>query len=230
MNHAIVTPAEWIAARQALQAREKELTRLRDEVTRLRMQMPWCKVEQTYEFEGADGKMSLADLFGTKSQLIIYHFMYGPDWDEGCKSCSFWADQYDAINVHIGARDVALAVISRAPWQQFEAFRARMGWRFRWLSSSGNTFNQDFKVSFPGAETGFYNFRETRVMDEMPGLSVFCKDRQGSIFHTYGTFSRGLDCLNATYQMLDLVPKGRDEGGLSFPMAWVKHHDKYSAD
>lgn len=219
--------ATWHTARLELLEKEKQLTRLRDEVAEARRQMPWRQVETNYQFSDENGAANLSDLFQDKSQLVLYHYMYGPGWQEGCKSCSFWADQYDTINHHIGARDVALAVVSRAPWQDFQAFKKRMGWKFRWLSSSESTFNTDFNVSFPNQSTGTYNFQETNVMEEMPGLSVFAKNEAGDIFHTYSVYSRGLDPLNATYQVLDLVPKGRDEAGLPFAMSWVKFHDRY---
>ncbi|MCZ6502901.1 MAG: DUF899 domain-containing protein [Gammaproteobacteria bacterium] len=219
---------EWIAARQELLVKEKEFSKLGDELTAARQALPWRKIDKEYKFESSQGKFTLNDLFAGKSQLITYHFMYAPGWQDGCKSCSFWADQYDTINLHIGQRDVSLAVISRAPWQDFQAFKERMGWQFRWLSSSENSFNSDFKVSFPDQDTGFYNYREASVMEELPGLSVFFKDEKGDIFHTYSCYARGLDPLNATYQMLDLVPSGRNEGDLPFPMAWVNLHDNYS--
>lgn len=217
----------WIEARQSLLEKEKELTRLRDEVSAARQAMPWVPVEESYTFENEEGTFTLSDLFNDKSQLIIYHFMYGRGWQEGCKSCSFWADQYDTINLHIGQRDVAIAVVSRAPWQDFSDFKQRMGWQFRWLSSAGTTFNTDFHVSFDTPGEGYYNYRTTGVGEEMPGLSVFAKDDEGKVFHTYSCYARGLDPLNATYQMLDLTPKGRDEEALSFPMGWVNHHDRY---
>ncbi|MGE0624877.1 MAG: DUF899 domain-containing protein [Pseudomonadales bacterium] len=225
--HEVVDRAGWLEARRALLAKEKALTRLRDEVASARRELPWERVELDYQFEGPDGSETLGDLFAGKHQLIVYHFMYGPDWEEGCKSCSFWADQYDAVNLHIGARDVALAVVSRAPWQTFQPFKARMGWRFKWVSSAGSSFNEDYGVSFPGRERGIYNYRETDVMEELPGLSVFYRDDDGALYHTYSAYSRGLDALNAVYQMLDLVPKGRDEAALDYPMAWVRHHDRY---
>lgn len=227
MKHKVVTESEWIAARQELLAKEKELAAFRDEVTRARQQLPWRRITESYTFQDSRGTSTLAELFGDRSQLIVYHFMFGPGWEEGCPSCSFWADQYDVIDMHIGQRDVALVAVSRADWREFEPFRRRMGWHFRWVSSAGNSFNRDFNVSFPDQETGFYNFREGGVGEEMPGLSVFYKDEAGEIFHTYSTFSRGLDPLNVTYQMLDLVPRGRDEQDLDFPMAWVRHHDRY---
>ena len=227
MKNEVADRQTWLAAREALLTKEKELTRLRDEVTRARRAMPWQAVTTEYVFDTPDGRATLADLFEDKSQLITYHFMYGPDWQEGCKSCSFWADQYDAINQHIGARDVAIVCVSRAPLEVFTPFKQRMGWRFRWVSAAENTFNVDYHVSFPGQQTGTYNYRETSVAEELPGLSVFYKADDGSLYHTYSAYSRGLDALNATYQMLDLVPKGRDEEKLDYPMAWVQLHDQY---
>ena len=224
---ACVTKQEWLSARKALLAKEKHLTQLREEVAQARRQLPWEPVDEGYVFEGQGGEVSLADLFNNKSQLVVYHFMYGPAWEEGCKSCSFWADQYDTINMHIGARDVALAVISRAPWQAFQSFKERMGWRFTWVSSANNNFNMDYHVSHPDGGESEYNYQQTRVMEEMPGLSVFAKGDDGCVYHTYSCYARGLDQLNATYQVLDLVPKGRDEDSLPFTMDWVKHHDRY---
>ena len=227
-QHKIVSEKEWLAARRKLLAKEKEFSKIRDELTSARQALPWQKVKEDYAFESSEGKFALSELFAGKSQLIIYHFMFAPGWQEGCKLCSFWADQYDTINQHIGQRDVSLAVISRAPWQDFQLFKETMGWQFHWLSSAANSFNHDFHVSFPDQKTGVYNYREGNVMEELPGLSVFFKDERGDVFHTYSCYARGLDPLNATYQMLDLVPKGRDEGDLPFPMAWVNHHHKYS--
>ena len=224
-----VSKDEWVRARKLLLEKEKELTHLRDEVAVARQRLPWHRVETTYQFSGPDGDVTLAELFGDKSQLVIYHFMYGPGWQEGCKSCSFWADQYDTISTHIAARDVALAVVSRAPWQEFQSFKERMAWRFTWVSSAENTFNMDYHVSHPEGGEGEYNYRTTGVMEEMPGLSVFAKDDNGEIFHTYSCYSRGLDALNATYQVLDLVPKGRDEQDLGFSMGWVQLHDQYES-
>lgn len=223
----IATSSEWLEARKSLLEKEKALSKLKDEVTLARQQMPWQKIEADYVFENETGEVSLASLFEGSSQLILVHFMYGPGWDAGCKSCSFWADQYDAMRNHLAGRDVSLAVVSRAPWQDFSAFKARMGWTFPWLSSIGNSFNFDFNVSFPGEERGVYNYSETTVMEEHPGISVFAKNENGEIFHTYSAYARGLDSLNATYQMLDIVPKGRDEDDLPFSMAWVNHHDAY---
>lgn len=227
MTNNVVSESEWLIARKTLLEQEKALNRQRDEIARARRDLPWHAVKEDYLFSSPVGDFSLSELFEDKSQLILYHFMYGPDWDEGCKSCSFWADQYDTINLHIGARDVSLAVISRAPWQKFNTFKERMGWQFKWLSSAENSFNSDYQVSYPGEEKGIYNYRETGVMEEMPGLSVFFKDEDGKMYHTYSTYSRGLDPLNATYQMLDLVPRGRDESALNFGMEWVRLHDSY---
>ena len=226
-EHTIVNNEDWLAARRELLRKEKEFSKIRDELSLARQALPWREVVQHYTFESNQGNSTLEDLFSGKSQLITYHYMFAPDWQEGCKSCSFWADQYDTINQHIGQRDVSLAVISRAPWQKFDNFKTRMGWKFHWLSSAENSFNQDFNVSFPGQEKGTYNYQESKVMEELPGLSVFTKDSDGIIYHTYSCYSRGLDPLNATYQMLDLTPKGRDEKDLPFPMAWVNFHDKY---
>ncbi len=223
----VVDHATWTEARKTLLAKEKQLTALRDEVAQARRAMPWQAVTKEYTFDSPEGQVTLSNLFADKSQLITYHFMYGTDWQEGCKSCSFWADQYDSINKHIGARDVAITCVSRAPLEVFTPFKQRMGWRFNWVSSADSDFNMDFGVSFPGQTSGIYNYRETNVMEELPGLSVFYKDGDGNIYHTYSAYSRGLDALNATYQMLDLVPKGRDEQDLPFPMAWVDLHDSY---
>lgn len=224
----IVDQSTWTAARQSLLEKEKELTLLRDEVTKARQALPWKRVETDYKFSSSVGDRKLSDLFADRNQLIVIHFMYGPGWEEGCKSCSFWADQYDALIPHLGGRDVSLAVVSRAPWQDFDAFKKRMDWQFDWLSSADNSFNTDFNVSFPDQETGNYNFRETRVMEEHPGVSVFTRNAEDEVFHTYSLYSRGLDPLNATYQLLDLVPKGRDEEALPFSMSWVQHHDRYN--
>lgn len=230
MNNKVVSSDEWLQARQALLEQEKALTRLRDEVAEARRAMPWTRVETDCLFHGPEGPCRLSDLFAGKSQLITYHYMFGPDWQEGCKSCSFWADQYDTINLHIGQRDVALAVISSAPWQTFLPFKQRMGWKFNWVSAAGTTFNHDYHVTFDDAGVNDYNYQMTGTGEEMPGLSVFYRDADGNMFHTYSCYARGLDPLNATYQMLDLVPRGRDEAALDYPMAWVRLHDQYTID
>ena len=225
--NSIVNKEQWLEERRVLLGKEKELAHLREEVAEARRGLPWQKVKEGYLFEDNKGIVSLADLFGDKSQLIIVHYMFGPGWEQGCKVCSFWADQYDAMRPHLAARDVSLVAVSRAPWQDINPFKQRMGWQFPWFSSASGSFNSDFQVSFPGQEKGQYNYRETQVMEENPGMSVFTKSDDGEIFHTYSTYSRGLDPMNAAYQMLDLVPKGRDEANLPFPMAWVQFHDEY---
>jgi predicted dithiol-disulfide oxidoreductase (DUF899 family) len=232
-QHEVVASGEWIARRKAFLKKEKEFTRLRDELSRERRQLPWERVEKNYLFDGATGKQSLADLFGGKSQLIVYHFMFGPGWEEGCKSCSYLADHFDSMRIHLAHRDVNLAVISRAPSDQLQAFQRRMGWKFPWVSSFGNAFNRDYHVSFAKEDANdgnvIYNFAEIKFgMEELPGASVFYKEANGEIFHTYSTYARGLDILVGTYNFLDLAPKGRDEEGLAHTMAWVRHHDRYA--
>jgi len=228
----IVEREEWLAARRAHLAREKEFTRLRDELSAERRDLPWVAVDEEYVFEGPQGRRTLSDLFDGRQQLIVYHFMYGPDWEEGCPSCSFWADGYDGFVSHLNHRDISLAVISNAPVDELEAYRRRMGWSFEWLSAMGTNFNSDYHVSFSPEELEggevTYNFGKTSFpSSEAPGLSVFYRDDEGRIFHTYSCYSRGLDMLNAAYHHMDLVPKGRDEGDLPYPMAWVKRHDQY---
>ena len=228
--HKIVSGTEWLAARKALLAKEKELTRLRDDLSRQRRELPWVKVEKTYVFDGPSGKETLSDLFAGRSQLFVDHFMFGAVWQEGCPSCSFWADTYDGVVVHLEQRDASFVVVSRAPLDKLEAYRKRMGWSLKWVSSLNNDFNRDYHVSFTPAEqnTAVYNYRADGFgSSEAPGVSVFAKDAAGSIFHTYSCYARGLDALNGAYQLLDLIPKGRDEQGLPHPMAWVRRHDRY---
>jgi predicted dithiol-disulfide oxidoreductase (DUF899 family) len=232
-NPTVVSPAEWTAARKELLRKEKELTRLRDELSRQRRELPWEKVEKQYVFEGPKGKQSLADLFGKRSQLIVYHFMFGPGWKEGCPSCSFLADGFDGVTVHLAHRDVSFSAISRAPMAEIETFKKRMGWRFPWVSSFGNEFNRDYHVSFSKEEMAKgkveYNYEMGEFpAEEAPGASVFYKNPAGEIFHTYSSYARGLDAMIGTYNWLDLAPKGRDEDGLAFSMAWVRHHDRYN--
>jgi predicted dithiol-disulfide oxidoreductase (DUF899 family) len=230
-KHKVVSEKEWLAARRALLAKEKELTRQRDRLSEERRALPWVKVEKDYVFDGPNGRQTLSELFEGRSQLIVYHFMYGPDWSEGCKSCSFWADNFNGAVEHLKARDVTMIAVSRAPYSKLKAFQKRMGWSFKWVSSFGSDFNYDFNVSFtPEQQQGkvFYNFENQEFpSDEAPGISVFYKDQDGNIFHTYSAYARGLDAVNGAYQLLDLAPKGRDEAGLPWSMAWVQHHDKY---
>jgi predicted dithiol-disulfide oxidoreductase (DUF899 family) len=229
----IVSEGEWLVARKDLLTREKEFTRQRDALSAARRELPMVKIEKEYVFDGPDGKETLADLFEGRSQLIVYHFMFGPGWEEGCKSCSYLADHFDGANWHLPHRDVSLVVISRAPLSEFAPYKKRMGWRFKWVSSHGNNFNCDDHVSFTKEEEKKnkvnYNYRVAEFMsDELPGLSVFYKDEDGGIFHTYSTYARGLDILVGTYNFLDLVPKGRDEDPES-TMSWVRRHDEYQA-
>ena len=232
MRNQVVSREEWLKARLELLAAEKELTRQRDALTRGRMAMPWERVEKSYQFEGPNGALSLADLFDGRSQLIVHHFMFAPDWDEGCKSCSFWADNYEGITIHLAHRDVILAAISRAPYPKIAAYKKRMGWSFPWVSSYGSDFNYDFQVSFSpedlAAGMSYLNYKvqPIDVSDEV-GFSVFARNDEGEVFHTYSCYRRGIDILNGAYQLLDLVPKGRDEDGFKFSMEWVRRHDQY---
>ncbi len=228
----VVSPAEWLAARKELLRKEKEFTRLRDELSRERRALPWEKVEKQYIFDGPKGKETLADMFGKRSQLMVYHFMFGPGWKEGCPSCSYLADNFDGSPVHLAHRDVSFVAISRATLPELEAFKKRMGWQFKWVSSFGTDFNYDYHVSFSKQEKPqgkvFYNYEMTEFpSEEGPGMSAFYKNPSGEIFHTYSSYARGLDILVGTYNWLDHAPKGRDEDGLDFTMAWVRHHDKY---
>jgi len=231
----IVSRDEWLAARKALLAREKAHTREGDALSADRRRLPMVKVEtSSYMFDTADGRRSLADLFEGRSQLIVYHFMMGPGWAEGCPSCSFLMDHLDGVLPHLANRDVTLVAVSRAPLAEIDAFKRRMGWQFPWVSSYGTAFNRDFHVSFTKDEVAsgkmHYNYAEQLFpSEEGPGFSVFVTNVQGDIFHTYSTYGRGGESVLGTYHLLDLVPKGRNEDGLPFPMAWVRHHDRYSA-
>jgi predicted dithiol-disulfide oxidoreductase (DUF899 family) len=232
MQHRIVSQEVWLAARRELLSKEKEFTRRRDALSAARRELPWVSVEKDYVFDGPDGKETLADLFDGRSQLLVYHFMFGPDWEQGCPSCSFLSDHIDGANWHLPQRDVTLLAVSRAPLAQIEAFKQRMGWRFKWVSSYGNDFNRDFHVSFTPEEMArgkvYYNYAMTEFdSEEAPGISAFYKDPGGAIFHTYSAYARGLDMLVGAYNYLDLAPKGRDEAALPWTMAWVRHHDRY---
>jgi len=233
LGHKVVSRDEWLKARIAHLAAEKELTRRRDELARQRRELPWERVGKNYVFEGPNGKETLADLFAGRSQLVIYHFMLGPTWEEGCKSCSLLADHFDGPQIHLAHRDVTFTAISRAPVPRIQAFQNRMGWRFHWVSSFGTDFNRDYGVQFTKEELAGevdYNYGRRRFgSEEAPGLSVFYKEGD-EIFHTYSAYARGLEGVMGTYGFLDMVPKGRDEDGLAFAMSWVRHHDKYGDD
>ena len=232
-NPNVVSHADWLEARKEFLAKEKEFTRLRDELSRERRALPWEKVEKQYEFDSTRGKVSLADLFDNRSQLVIYHFMFGPGWEAGCPSCSYLADHFDGMTIHLANRDTTFVVVSHAPLAEIEAFKKRMGWKFQWVSSFGTDFNFDYQVSFTPEQKAagkvYYNYQlDEFPSTEGPGASVFAKDAAGQVFHTYSTYARGLDILVGTYNTLDLVPKGRDEDGLAFSMSWVRHHDRYT--
>ncbi len=229
MTHQIVSRQEWLEARKAFLEKEKAFTKAREDLARERRELPWVRIDKVYSFEGIEGPLTLADLFGKHDQLIVQHFMFGPDWHEGCPSCSFWADNFNGIDGHLAQRDTSFVLVSRAPLAKLEAYRKRMGWTLRWVSSLGNDFNFDYGVSFkPGEQDIKYNFETIKPHgEESPGLSAFRRGDDGAIYHTYSTYARGLDVLNGTYQLLDITSKGRDESGLPYPMAWVKRHDRY---
>jgi predicted dithiol-disulfide oxidoreductase (DUF899 family) len=234
MKHQVVSRQEWLAARRAHLAREKEFTRARDRLAAERRALPWVKVDKTYVFDGLRGSRTLVELFAGRSQLIVQHFMFAPDWNEGCKSCSFWADGFERIIPHLAARDTTLVAISRAPLPKLDAFKSRMGWTFDWFSSQGNDFNYDYVVSFTPEEiesgARLYNFGTSGFgAEEAPGISVFYRDEAGELFHTYSCFARGLDMMNAAYHYLDLTPLGRHEEGLPYPMDWLRLRDSYAA-
>jgi predicted dithiol-disulfide oxidoreductase (DUF899 family) len=232
LNHAVVTREQWLAERRTLLAREKELTRLRDQIARERRALPWVRVEKNYTFDAPAGRRTLAELFEGRRQLLVQHFMFAPGWEQGCPSCSFMADHNDGMNAHLAQRNVTLLVVSRAPLAEIEVFRRRMGWQFTWVSSYTNEFNHDFGVSFTAKERARgavdYNFAlQPFPSEEAPGISVFLKDDAGDVFHTYSTYGRGVEVMMGTYALLDLAPRGRDEGELPHAMAWVRHHDRY---
>ena len=233
MDPKIVSRDEWLAARKALLEKEKALTRMRDALSAERRSLPWVRVEKDYVFDTPEGRKTLADLFDGRSQLIVKHFMLGPGWREGCVGCSFEVDHVEGALVHLENHDVSYVAVSRAPLSEIEAFRKRMGWRFRWVSSFGSDFNFDFHVSFTPEEVaagkGYYNYRMTEVpIDELSGLGVFYRDDQGAIFHTYSAYARGGEEVLGTYMYLDFTPKGRNEPGPNHDLTdWVRHHDRY---
>ena len=231
----IVTDEQWIEARRELLVKEKEMTRLQDELTAQRRKLPWREIKTNYVFDTRAGKQTLLDLFGPSNQLIVYHFMFGPDWPEGCKICSMLADHYDPLVKHLKARDVSMVTVSRASIDRLADFQDRMGWTFPWASSLDNQFNWDFHVSFTPEQletrSVYYNYREGAQfpMEEGPGISSFCR-RGDQIFHTYSSYGRGLESFLGIYRFLDIVTKGRDEQDLAFPMAWVRHRDGYGSN
>jgi predicted dithiol-disulfide oxidoreductase (DUF899 family) len=233
-KHKIVSQKDWLSARKELLKKEKAATHARDALSAERRKPPWVKVEKNYVFDTPAGKKTLSDLFNDRHQLFIYHFMFGPDWKEGCPSCSFLSDHLDGAVPHLGARDVTLTMVSRAPLDKIASFKKRMGWRFNWVSSYGTDFNRDFHVSFrPDEAKGKVDYNYTLQefpSQEAPGLSVFFKDENGEVFHTYSTYGRGLDPLVGAYVVLDMVPKGRGEDHLNFTMEWVRYHDRYGTD
>jgi predicted dithiol-disulfide oxidoreductase (DUF899 family) len=229
-RHPVVSRSDWLAARRALLIKEKELTRQRDELSRQRRELPWVKVEQPYRFHGPGGVETLSDLFAGRSQLITYHFMFAPEWPAGCPHCSFWADNFNPIIVHLNHRDVTMVAVSRAPLEAIEAYRKRMGWTFKWVSSGDSSFNFDFDVSFTPEQrkekrTRYNLSSEDPGTSDREGVSVFCRDSSGAVFHSYSTHSRGIDLLNTAYNYLDLAPKGRGEDGRG--QFWVRRHDEY---
>ena len=230
-GHTVVSRQEWLDARRALLAKEKQLTHQHDALARERQQLPWVRVDKEYIFDTPEGKKTLGDLFGDKSQLLIYHFMFGPDWEQGCPSCSMATDTMDANYIHLTQRDAAFVMVSRAPLEKIAPFKKRMGWSVPWVSSFGNDFNFDFAVSFTGNDpqnSNWYNFSTSgHPSDEAPGASAFYKDEEGVIYHTYSAYARGLENILAVYTLLDIAPNGRDEDALPWPMAWVRHHDRY---
>lgn len=232
VSHPVVSRDRWVSERKGLLAREKELTQLRDQIARERRALPWERVEKDYVFDTAEGPQTLSGLFGGRRQLLVQHFMLGPDWEQGCQSCSYMADHTDGMNVHLAHRDITLVAISRAPLATIERFRQRMGWQFRWVSSNETDFNYDFGVSFTPEEQAKgevnYNYNiQPFPHDEAPGISVFYKDDAGEVFHTYSTYGRGVEVMMGAYNLMDLTPKGRDERDVPNKMEWVRHHDRY---
>ena len=234
LDHTVATREDWLAARKALLEEEKEFTRARDALSAKRRALPWVRIDKPYRFEGPGGALSLGDLFGPKRQLIVYHFMFAPDWEKPCKSCSFWADGFNGAVAHLAERDTALVAVSRAPLAKLEARKRKMGWCFPWVSSGDGDFNYDFSVSFRdedlAAGTATYNYAAKQgTMKDLPGITAFVKDDGGAVYHTYSCFARGLDMMNPAYNYLDLTALGRQEEGFPFPMSWVRLRDEYEA-
>ena len=231
-THRVVSPQEWQSARRQLLQKEKAFTRARDELSRERRQLPWERVDKDYAFETPAGRQTLTDLFAGRSQLVVYHFMFGTDWEAPCKSCSFWADNFNGIVSHLAQRDVTMLAVSRAPLAKLEAFKRRLGWSFKWVSSGDSDFNYDYDASFrAGDDRAQYNYApKTNSMSDLVGISVFLRDADGGIYHTYSCYSRGVDMLNTAYHYLDLVPKGRDEDDLPYGQAWVNYRDRYAPE
>jgi predicted dithiol-disulfide oxidoreductase (DUF899 family) len=231
-DHKVVSKNEWLKARRMLLNKEKEFTVLRDQLSQELRNLPWVAVDKEYVFEGPNGKETLSELFDGKSQLIVYHFMFDPSWDAGCPSCSFWADNFNGIIMHLNQRDVTMVAVSKAPYNKLAQYEKRMGWNFKWVSSYDTDFNFDYNVSFRPEEVakkeGMYNFTiQDPLTTQREGVSVFYKDPAGHIFHTYSAYARGIDMLNVAYHYLDLVPKGRDEANNEFRQFWVRRHDEY---
>jgi len=230
LQHKVVAHDAWLEARKQFLVKEKEFTRLRDQLSQARRDLPWERVDKRYVFEGPKGQETLPELFDGRSQLIVYHFMFVPEWEEGCPHCSRWADNFNGIIVHLNQRDVTMVAVSRAAYPKLAAYRKRMGWSFKWVSSSGTDFNFDYNVSFTPDELArkkaFYNYTmQNPDVSDREGVSVFYKDPAGHVFHTYSAYARGIDMLNVDYHYLDLVPKGRDEGDEG--PYWVRRHDEY---
>jgi len=230
-QHKVVSHDEWTQARKAFLAREKEFSRQREALARERRDLPWEEVTKDYVFDGPDGKLTLPDLFGDRSQLVVYHFMFPPEWDAGCPHCSFWADNFNGAPVHLRARDVSFTAISRAPMVKIAAYSQRTGWSFPWVSAGETDFNYDFGASFTSEDVAshalVYNYGSDPGFEDREGISIFARGDSGRVFHTYSTYARGIDAVNGTYQFLDLVPRGRDEPPDGFTQFWVRRHDEY---
>jgi predicted dithiol-disulfide oxidoreductase (DUF899 family) len=234
-NHTVVSPAEWLVARKELLAEEKRLTHQMDALSAKRRALPWVRIEKDYRFDARKGRVSLSELFAGRTQLVIQHFMLGPGWEEGCPSCSYMADHSDGMLPHLAARDVTMIAVSHGSLAEIETFKKRLGWKFEWVSSHGSEYNRDFHVSFTEDEVAGgkvdYNYtKQSFGSTEAPGISVFYKTADGSVFHTYSVYGRGVEVMMGTYRILDLTPKGRDEDGLEHSMEWVRHHDSYETN